>query len=89
MLTAVNGFEEFRVPLIGGQTMTVWADGYSRHPGELVFSVLADVHPDDQAALDITGRTPTNPRRVIVSVARVPTALVSGEWWKDLPESDA
>ena len=89
MLTAVNGFDRFDVPLVGGESMTIWADSYSRHPGELVFSVLADVEPSDQVSLHITGRTPTNPKRVVVTVARVPVTLVQGDWWKDLPEWQA
>lgn len=86
MLTAVTDLERFDLPLVGGQTMSIWACGYSRHPGELVFSVLADVEPADQESLQITGRSPTNPLRVDVIVARVPTELLAGEWWKDLPE---
>ena len=59
--------------------MSVWADSYSRYDQALVFGVLADVEPEDQIGLDITGRTPTNPRRVIVTVARIPTAALADD----------
>ena len=41
-----------------------------------IFSVFMDVLPDLQDQFDVTGRTPSNPERVIVAVARLPRAAV-------------
>jgi len=57
----------------------VWADSVSEQDGCFVFSTLVDATPDEQALLDITGRTPSNPARVIATVARFPVAAVD-DW---------
>lgn len=88
MLTAVNDLTRFDLALLSGLTLSVWADGYSRFGTELVFGVLADVEPEDQEGLDITGRTPTNPRRVIVTVLRIAVAALADERWMDLTDNE-
>lgn len=67
----------WELSLVGGQTLEIWADAYSETEGWYEFCVLADAEEVEQSGLEITGRTPSNPRRVIVTVARVPQELVS------------
>jgi hypothetical protein len=58
------------------EIVEVWADSVGECDGDLVFSVLVDASPDEQADMEVTGRTPTNPARVIVTVARFPSSVV-------------
>lgn len=54
--------------------------------GDYLFSNLMDITPGEQGHFDVTGRTPANPGRVVVTVARfarssvvhVETALAAG-----------
>jgi hypothetical protein len=55
----------------------VWADtvtGLSgpEDDGDYTFGVLMEVEPEAQAAFEVTARTPTDPQRVEVAVARFP-----------------
>ena len=59
-----------------GETIEVWADSYHEEDGYFVFSVLVDATLDEQTGLDITGRTPSNPERVIATVARIPATTI-------------
>ena len=62
----------WEVTLLDGHTVEVWADGYQELDGAYVFSVLADVGEEQQKDLFITGRTPTDEKRVIVGLSRFP-----------------
>ena len=61
-----------------GSDIEVWADGYSEEAGDFVFSVLVDATAEEQHQLEVTGRTPTRPERVIVTVCRLPASAVTG-----------
>src|SRR5271170_6707536 len=60
-----------------GSEVEIWAhsvDGLS-DPGDnrdYLFGALMDVEPDLQGEFEVTARTPSNPRRVEVAVARFP-----------------
>ena len=43
---------------------------------DYVVDCLMDVDPDRQDGFEVTGRTPSNPRRVMVDVAHFPRAAV-------------
>lgn len=71
----------WQVELHDGSTVEVWADAVTGLAGpdddrDYVFGVLMDVDPDQQPFFDVTARTPTNPRRVEVTVARFPRRAV-------------
>ncbi len=59
-------------------TFEVWADGFQREGDHYTFSSLVDL--DDGEALPpdaaVMGETPSDPRRFILAVARVPKASV-------------
>lgn len=62
--------------LTGGGLVHVWADGYSIDGGCYVFDVLATASLEYQAGVAVTAKTPTDPERVCVAVARIPASAV-------------
>lgn len=66
----------WHVTLRCGTVVELWADGYSIEAGTYVFSLLVRASPEDQAELDVTARTPSDPDRVGVAVARISLAAV-------------
>lgn len=69
------------VELHDGSTVEVWADSVTGLHGsdddrDYVFGVLMDVDADQQPFFEVTARTPSNPRRVEVAVARFPRRAV-------------
>lgn len=69
------------VTLADGSVIEIWADGYSEEDGVVVFSVLVDATAEEQQVLEVTGRTPSRPERVIITVARIPvTAMREPPW---------
>jgi len=66
----------WELTLVGGQTLEVWADAYRETEGWYEFNVLADAPESEQRQLEIAGRAPSNPLRVIVTVARIPHEIV-------------
>jgi len=78
----VNTPEKWIVHLHDGSTVDVWADSAEGLAGpeddrDYRFSNLMDVGPPDRAHFDVTGETPTNPERVVVTVAVFPRSSVS------------
>ncbi|MGW2349030.1 hypothetical protein [Actinacidiphila glaucinigra] len=67
----------WHVELVTGQAMELWADGYSHVRGEYVFSNLVRLSVRDQAHADVTARTPADPERVMVAVARIAAESVT------------
>ena len=59
--------------------MSVWADSYSAEDRDYVFSALVDASLEEQGYpdIEITNRTPSNPERVVVTVARFPRSEVA------------
>ena len=66
--------------LVGGAEVTIWADSRGEEDGDLVFSNLVDAAEEEQAEIEVTGRTPKNPRRVVMTVARIPLDIVDDPW---------
>ncbi|MFF3852870.1 hypothetical protein [Micromonospora sp. NPDC002575] len=62
--------------LRSGGVMELAADAYSEENGQLLFNVLVEADADEQDQMVIDWRTPNNPRRVGVVVAKVPAAEV-------------
>ncbi len=62
--------------MLDGTVLTIWASAFSKENGVYLFDNLADASDDEQARLEITARTPSNPERVMVLVARIPAAAV-------------
>lgn len=73
----INSLDRWQVTLSTGAVVEVWADAYSEEDAGYVFVVLADVDPEEQARLFLQGRTPSDPRRVVVAVAVFPTDQVT------------
>jgi hypothetical protein len=67
----------WNITLIGGALSRLLADGYSEADGAGVFSVLVDAEESEQEHLEIAGRTPSNPHRVLIVVARFPVDTVT------------
>jgi hypothetical protein len=64
-----------------GNTVEIWADSAEGFAGpeddrDYTFCTLMDIDEAQQSDFEIIGRTPRNPRRVIVAVARFPRAAV-------------
>ena len=69
------------ITLGDGSVVEIWADSVEGLSGpeddrDYLFSNLMDIAPSDQASFDVTARTPTNPARVAVTVARFPRSAV-------------
>jgi hypothetical protein len=67
----------WRLTLTTGSEIELLADAYSESEGFYEFSSLIDTDVEPSAGIRVTGRTPSNPRRMIVTVARLPVAEVS------------
>ncbi|MDH6706846.1 hypothetical protein P3T27_003573 [Kitasatospora sp. MAA19] len=66
----------WHVALDGGVLIELWADGYGVEDGAYLFSVLARATQEEQRQVDVVARTPADPQRVGVAVARFPAAAV-------------
>lgn len=71
----------WRVVLQDGSVVDVWADAVAGLAGpddqrDYSFGCLMDIDPALQSKFEVTARTPSNPRRVEVLVARFPRATV-------------
>jgi hypothetical protein len=69
------------VTLVDGSVVEVWADAVQGASGsddqrDYLFGTLMDIDQTDQPGFEITARTPSNPRRVEVGVARFPRSAV-------------
>ena len=64
------------VTLIDGGTLRIFADSVERTDETLGFDALVDASEQEQAAFEVVNRTPSNPRRVVIRLAEVPTASV-------------
>ena len=65
------------VTTTSGDEISIWADGYSTQDDDLVFGVLVRATVQEQARLPITGRTPSDPERVVIELARLSRAMVT------------
>lgn len=69
------------VILNDGSVVEVWADTVTGLAGpddgrDFLFGCLMDIEPELQDAFEVSARTPSNPRRVEVVVARFPRNAV-------------
>jgi hypothetical protein len=69
------------VTLLDGSVVDVYADSVTGLSGpddtrDYVFDTLMDVSPELQVEFEVTARTPSDPQRVEVMVARFPRATV-------------
>lgn len=68
----------WRIELVDGQVLEVWAGGYERDGEHYTFSNLVEL--DDGEALHegvlVTSEAPMNPRSKVIAVARIPKAAV-------------
>lgn len=67
------------IRLVSGTEIALWADSFQESPDEYVFGNLVEATPLEQTSpdLEITNRTPSDPQRVIVTVARIPASEVA------------
>ncbi|RKN22116.1 hypothetical protein D7147_05185 [Micromonospora musae] len=67
--------------------MELAADAYSEEDGQLLFYVLVEADADEQDQMVTDRRTPNDPRRVGIVVARLPAAevvdLYTAPSWSD------
>ncbi|MET8545102.1 hypothetical protein ABZW03_31325 [Kitasatospora sp. NPDC004799] len=66
----------WHVTLQSGALIELWADGYTEDEGAYLFSLLVRATEAEQAELDVTARTPADPSRVAITVARIPLSEV-------------
>lgn len=65
----------FRVTLTSGITVEVWATGFEVFEGVYSFGVLVTADEEPPTVL-VTNRTPADPTRFIVALARFPVEAV-------------
>jgi hypothetical protein len=70
---------QWQVVLKDGSVIGVWADSYGEAQGHYTFEILADASAEEQAddSLVISAETPSNPQRIMFTVARIPIELVA------------
>jgi hypothetical protein len=68
----------WKVELVDGRVVDVWADGFSREGEHYTFSALFDLEDGEALPADalVMGETPSNSARFILAVARFPKAAV-------------
>ncbi|GAA2995530.1 hypothetical protein GCM10020229_05090 [Kitasatospora albolonga] len=62
----------WHVTLRSGALIELWADAYAMEKDAYVFSVLVRAAAAEQAELEVSARTPTDPDRIDIVVARLP-----------------
>jgi hypothetical protein len=67
----------WRVTLASGSVVDVWADSYQELDAFVIFSTLIDAERPPQDSTLIVARTPSNPLRLDVAVARFRKSDVS------------
>jgi hypothetical protein len=67
---------EWRITLTDGSMLRVWADGYQEIDRHYTFGILMDAETDLPESALVTNVTPSDPSRVVVSVARLPIDAV-------------
>ncbi|GAB3740833.1 hypothetical protein [Microlunatus parietis] len=81
--------DTWRVKLKNGSSVLLLADMHGETSTHHLFSILVDATKEEQERLHLEGTTPTNPERVLVSVAAFALDDVediqSGESWKEVP----
>src|SRR4051812_19769528 len=67
------------ITLGDGCVIRLWADGYQELDGHYDFGVLVDVEWKAPDTLVITNRSPSDPDRVVISLARIPGSRCSAD----------
>ncbi|MFF2074261.1 hypothetical protein ACFVXG_05820 [Kitasatospora sp. NPDC058162] len=78
----------WHLTLRDGALLELWADGYRVEDGAYEFSVLVRATAEEQAGAEVLARTPADPRRVMVAVARLATASVQDVHTASAPARD-
>ena len=68
--------DRWRVTLGDSAVVTIWSSSCSIDGEDYLFDTLVDASLEEQANLEISAHTPTNPERVLVVNARIPKRLV-------------
>jgi hypothetical protein len=68
---------EWNITLVDGSVVRVWADGYQTEDGHHDFGLLVDTEGAELDTVSVTNRTPRDPDRVVISVARLPVTAVA------------
>jgi hypothetical protein len=81
MKLAAGAPTHWRVRLLDGSEVQVWAHSVEGLAGDedtrdYKFENLMDIAVEEQGEFDIGGRTPSNPERVLVTVAIFPRSAV-------------
>lgn len=78
MRFAAGAPTRWAVELRDGTTVEIWADGFQREGDHYTFSALFDLDEGESLPPDavVMGETPSDPRRFILAVARIPKAAV-------------
>jgi hypothetical protein len=67
----------WRITLASGSVVEVWADGFENEDGYVVFTSLVDADRPPETSTLVVNRTPSNPLRLDVAVARFRSSDVS------------
>ncbi|RKQ88352.1 hypothetical protein C8N24_6394 [Solirubrobacter pauli] len=78
MRLAAGAPTRWTVLLRDGSKLVVWADGYVLADEHYVFSSLFDFDEEDEMPDDdlVVAVTPSNPRRLMLAIARIPRLAV-------------
>ncbi|MBD0692027.1 hypothetical protein [Streptomyces sp. CBMA123] len=78
----------WHLTLRDGAVLELWADGYGIEDGAYEFSVLVRATEEEQGGAEVVARTPADPGRVMVAVARLATASVQDVHTASAPARD-
>ncbi|TDC40496.1 hypothetical protein E1281_38240 [Actinomadura sp. KC345] len=62
--------------LKSGSQVEIWADGYSEEGDHYLFNAFVRASVEEQRHVEVTSRSPASVEKVLIVIARVPTADV-------------
>lgn len=64
-MRVITSLDKWIVTLVTGETLALWADGFSEVEDEYVFTLLVEMEPDEPGlgSVAIANTTPRNPSR--------------------------
>jgi hypothetical protein len=77
VIELITDLDKWQVTLRTGAVIEVWADGYQEIGAHYVFGVLATTTDPPHDGMLITGRTPSDPSRVVIALSRIPIDAVA------------
>ena len=69
--------DRWRVTLLDGSVVEVWADGYQEIDAVYSFGVLVDAEGEIGTGVLVTNLTPSDPDRVVIALAQFPVSAVA------------